>query len=204
MRATGALRGGGAGGSVAAGDEERFPGFAACSSRCGFRGLGPGLPGLARDPGEGLVGVCRGRSRVNHAAGAGAPCAQARAHAAIRARAPLAPMGGAPGRRSRTASPRSARVGAAVHRGRRRGVRVRRAPVPGSAFARNFGYVCSAGGGGSELFTGFGRRPPDASRPFRGKPLAMLRSVALGCATAFRRRWRRRPRPSIVEQNSCR
>ena len=127
---------------------------------------------------RGLAGLGRGRSRANHAAGAGALRAQARAHAAFRARAPLAPMGGAPGRKPRTASPRSARVGAAVHRGRQRGVRVRRAPVPGFALARRFGYQCSRGGGSRELFNEFGGRPPDASRLFRAPP----RRLAPRCA----------------------
>lgn len=131
---------------------------------------------------RGLAGLGRGRSRANHAAGAGALRAQARAHAAFRARAPLAPMGGAPGRRPRTASPRSARVGAAVHQGRQRGVRVRRAPVPGFALARSFGYQCSRGGGGRELFNEFGRRPPDASRIFRAPP----RRRALPCGKIAR------------------
>jgi len=116
---------------------------------------GPQGSSARGDPGEGLVGFAAARTRANRST-----CP--RTGLALKRRSPRwAALRVGP----RTASPRSARVGAAVHQGRRRGVRVRRAPAPGAesrAKARGgtrSGCVCSRGGGVAGSGNGFGRRP---------------------------------------------
>ena len=69
--------------SVAPGDGERFRSSAACSSRRALSGPRAGLARPRRGSQRGPTGFGRGRSRANHAAGAAALRAEARAHAAL-------------------------------------------------------------------------------------------------------------------------